>query len=259
MSNCYEYETYNFKKPLLDIDVTYIIHLKDNGRYDSIIDQITKYNISKKVIIVLNKGYKKCSKDPSINKPPLDLVDAYLEIFKNAKEAKYDNILILEDDFFFDDKIKDPFHRNNINEFINTHSLNIFYLGCIPCLLTPRTQYTYNGFTLGAHSVIYSKEFIKETLNNKNKINDWDMFLNNKYFNKYIYYTPLCFQLFPETENSKYWGSHDNILYFLAIIAKYLIKIVGLDKNTNGYFIMYFLSKIWLLLLILIIIKCIWI
>ena len=94
---CYEYEEYNFNNPLLDVEATYIIHLQGNGRYESIIDQLHKYPISKKVYIVLNKGYKKCKKNAAIIKPPLDLIDAFLEIFNHAKNKK--NILILEDDF----------------------------------------------------------------------------------------------------------------------------------------------------------------
>jgi hypothetical protein len=127
MNQCYDYEEYNFNNPLIDVDATYIIHLKDNGRYESIIEQLSKFPISKKVFIVLNKGYKKCKKHPSITKPPLDLVDAYLEIFQHAKEKN--NILILEDDFIFDDKILEPFHRNNINKFIKNHSNFDFICG----------------------------------------------------------------------------------------------------------------------------------
>ena len=56
MNRCYDYEEYNFNNEILDVDATYIIHLEGNGKYESIIDQLHKFPISKKVYIVLNKG-----------------------------------------------------------------------------------------------------------------------------------------------------------------------------------------------------------
>ena len=250
MNQCYDYEEYNFNNPLIDVDATYIIHLKDNGRYDSIIDQLSKFPISKKVFIVVNKGYKKCKKHPSITKPPLDLVDAYLEIFQHAKEKN--NILILEDDFIFDDKILEPFHRNNINKFIKNHSNFdfIYYLGALPGLLLPYDYYNYrNIFSIGTHSVIYSK---KSRVNIRdNKINDWDLFLNSK--SRYIYYTPLCYQLFTETENTKHWGDHHYILFLGGIIAKIFIKLFNLNHSIEAYSYFYFVSKIFIFVLLILI------
>ena len=206
---CYDYEEYTFNNGIIDVDATYIIHLKGNGRYESIIDQLNKYPISKKVYIVLNKGFKKCKKDPSITKPPLDLVDAYLEIFDHAKNIN--NILILEDDFMFDDKILDPFHQNNINEFIHSKKDFVYYIGAIPLILLPYDFYNHRTmYSSGTHSVIYSKKFREKT---KNTIDDWDVHLNLQ-SNRYMYYTPLCYQLFPETDNSKHWGDCHFILYF---------------------------------------------
>ena len=45
------------------LDATYIIHLFNNGRYPSIMTQLTLYKPSKNTFIVVNKGYKKCTKD----------------------------------------------------------------------------------------------------------------------------------------------------------------------------------------------------
>ena len=242
MNSCYEYEEYTFNNPLLEIESTYIIHLIDNGRYENIIEQLHKYPISKRVYILMNKGYKKCNK--YINKPTLDLVDAYLEIFKHAKNKE--NILILEDDFMFDEKILDPFHQQNINVQKN----DIYMIGAIPLLLLPYDYYNYLGLiTLGTHSVIYSKKFRDKV--NKNEINDWDLYLNTQ--PRVVYYTPLCYQLFPLTENSKHWGDHNIFLYWLAPIFKLFIKIIGLDKSTNGYSYFYFVSKLWFLLFLFII------
>lgn len=250
--SCYQYEEYHFNKPLLNVEATYIIHLVGNGRYESIIDQLHKYPISKKVYIVLNQGYKKCQKDSSITKPPLDLIDAFLEIFKHAQNKE--NILILEDDFMFDDKILDPFHQNNINKFIEKKSTSkfLYYIGALPYLLFPYDFYNYKNIASGGtHSIIYSKK-MREKLNMNNTIHDWDVYLNLQP-NRYVYYTPLCYQYFLETENTKYWGDHNSILFFLAPILKSFLKLLNLDNSTKGYSILYFVSKLWFLLFLIII------
>lgn len=250
--SCYQYEEYHFNKPLLNVDATYIIHLVGNGRYESIIDQLHKYPISKKVYIVLNQGYKKCQKDSSITKPPLDLVNAFLEVFKHAKNKE--NILILEDDFMFDDKILDPFHQNNINKFIEKkRNLEfMYYIGALPLVLLPHNYYNYTSvFSIGCHSVIYSKKFREKVAKDRN-INDWDLCLQIN-TPRFIYYTPLCYQLFTETENSKHWADHDFILYYLAILSKCILKIVSLDKSITAYSYFYFVSKLWFLLFLIII------
>ena len=251
---CYEYEEYKFTNPLLNVEATYIIHLKNNGRYDSIIEQIQKYNISKKVYIVINKGYKNCKKHESITIPPLDLVDTYLEIFEHAQNKE--NILILEDDFFFDEKIKENFHQTNINQFINKKIKEdfIYYLGTIPLLQVPYNYYHYYGLTCGSHAVIYSKKNRKKTIETiKYQINDWDIFINFNNINRFIYYTPLCYQLFPDTDNSSYWGSHNIFLKYIAEFSKYIIILLKLHENIDGYSIFYLFSKIWILIILLLI------
>jgi hypothetical protein len=255
ITTCYDYEEYNYDNPLLDVDATYIIHLEGNGKYESIIDQLHKYPISKKVYIVLNKGYKKCKKHPSITKSTLDIIDAYLEIFEHAKNKG--NILILEDDFMFDDKILEPIHKNNINHFIKTKSQTdfIYYIGALPIILLPYDYYNYkNVLSIGSHSVIYSKKFrdkVRERVRNHEIINDWDAYL--KLHNGYVYYKPLCYQLFPDTENAKHWGDHNIILHNLGLFVRFFMKFVGLDKSIAAYSYFYFVSKLWILLFLFII------
>lgn len=248
----YEYEEYTYDNPLLDIEATYIIHLIGNGRYESIMEQLKKYPISKKVYILLNKGYKNCKKDPIITKPPLDLIDAYLEIFKHAKTKN--NILILEDDFMFDDKILDPYHQKNVNDFIKK-DFNIYYIGSIPFVLLPHDLLNYRSiYSLATHSVIYSKNFRDKMTNVKiNEIKDWDVYLQG-ITNRYIYYTPLCYQLFTETENSKHWGDFNYVLFCMGnILIKFFIKILQLDISIDAYHYIYFISKIWIFLILFLI------
>ena len=213
MSECYRFEEREFTDPIFkNVDATYIIHLEDNGRLPHIESQLSEFHPTEKVYILFNKGYKKCKKKDYIDNPPKDLVDAYYTIFNDSRKKKYNNILILEDDFMFDEKIKDKQHSESIDDFIDTNKNKnfVYYLGTL-CLLQidffqKHTRVLLNG---GSQSVIYSKKFTDYLLNNieQNTIDDWDMYLNFKRISsRFKYYKPLCYQLFPETENSKHWA-----------------------------------------------------
>ncbi len=254
--SCYNFEDYTFTDGLLDVDATYVIHLTGNGRYDSVLKSLKEYNISNRIHILMNQGYKKCHK-PAVDKPPLDLIDSFLTVFKHAKENGYENILVLEDDFIFDEKIKYQYHRDNVNTFIKKHTeAMIYYLGTIPFTVIPYNFTTYRCLhTCGSHSVIYNKSMIEKILNSNPKY-DFDDFLNVTH-PRYMYYTPLCYQLFPSTENSKYWGH--SISFYNKIMVKllrFVFYILMLDKQIQpGYIFFYLFSKVWILVLLLIIIK----
>ena len=55
-TNCYHFEKIIFDKGLFDncVDATYIIHLEGNGRYDDIMQQLTKYQPTKITYILFN-------------------------------------------------------------------------------------------------------------------------------------------------------------------------------------------------------------
>jgi hypothetical protein len=246
--NCYSYENYHFENPLLPVNATYIIHLEGNGRYDTIIESMQKFPTSKNVHILLNKGYKKCNK-PNIKSSVFDLIDANLNVMKHAYDNNYECILVLEDDFIFDEKIKEKKHKDVISTFLKKHKEPIFYrIGCLPSYLIPYDNYNYKGLVLGTHAVIYNRSAIKEMLHD-NKLVDWDVYINSK--NQFIYYLPLCYQLFSETENSKIWGIHSYFTYIFCIIIKKIIRWCNLDTSTYAYPFFYFSAKILPILLLL--------
>lgn len=248
-SSCYKLEkiVFNSNSAILDIDATYIIHLENNGRLDSIVNQLSKYQPTKLVYILYNKGYKKCDKDAIINKPALDLIDAFLYIFKDAQEKNYKHVLILEDDFIFNDKIKDKIVQKNIMNFISKKKYDIYALGRVPYL-----QKAYNNnvsislYGGATHAMIYSRDCIDKTLQyDKRNITDWDGFTGQT-FRIYMYNEPLCYQLFPETENQKYWGKN--------VVG--LIRLLKLDVQVEpGYSIAYIASRAVYGLCILL---CVW-
>jgi hypothetical protein len=264
-SHCYTFKKIKYNKGLLDnaVDATYIIHLEGNGRYDDIMNQLESYHPTKEIYIIFNKGYKKCSKDDRIILPAYDLVDAFLQVFKHAKNQNYNNILILEDDFMFNEKIKKESIRNDICSFLNNNKDKDYqyFLGCLPSLWFPYTidlKHFINICSTGTHAVIYTKKNRERLLNvNQKDITDWDCF-SFTHSRRYMYCEPLCYQLFPDTENSKYWGTHSYFTYIVSQIGKKILKIFKLDTEAEpGYSFFYTFSTLFtfiLLILILVIV-----
>ena len=248
---CYYIKTLYFNDPLFnETDATYIIHLENNGRYKNIEKELKKYHPTNIVHILFNKGYKKCEK-LGINTPPIDLIDAYTYVMNHA--TRYKTILILEDDFIFNTNIKQ--HANNIDTFVKSHTHFLYRIGCLPAVQIPYNINNYLGICVGAHSIFYSKSMRDKLLSDiKNtQIDDWDVHLC---FNtiSYIYYSPLCYQLLPAACNQKHWGIHNTIMFFLSKILVVFLQLLNLDTQPEpGYSILYVLSKIWILIMVLII------
>jgi len=255
--NCYHFENFYYKKGLFEIvEKTYVIHLEGNGRIDFVKKELDNFKPSKKCTIVRNKGYKKCDK-PELPKqlPTYDLVHAYMTIFKDAKKKKYKHILILEDDFFFDENVKANAHH--VSEFLknNTDKPINYFLGCIPFLVFPSLTKHYKSiYRIASHSVIYNEMAIDNISNvDKTDVTDWDFLLQFTNLS-YMYHKPLCYQYLSNTENSKYWGEFNVVARILCIIAKNMFDILGMDKSvTPGYPFFYLFSKIifWIILFLI--------
>jgi len=117
----------------------------------------------------------------------------------------------------------------------------IYMLGCLPFVQRPYDKCTnVLSCGIGTHACIYTKSVVEQTLQeNAQDFIDWDYYTWNKYI-KYVYHEPLCYQLFPETENQNNWGS----FYGLKYILLYLIKLLKIDKTPEpGYTFFYNLSK----------------
>lgn len=255
---CYTFEKKIFTDGIFNscVDATYIIHLTTNDRYLHIQKQLEKYHPTNIVYILFNKG-PTCDKNIENNIPPIDLVDAYFKCFQHARINNYSNILILEDDFVFSESVKEPDIIANICHFIKSKQGEPmqYLLGCIPLLIFP-CSYDFNhytGFSMGTHAVIYNKMYYELLLKqNQSDIQDWDIF-NNSFVTKYMYSKPLCYQLFPRTENSKYWGFQNPIFFLLGKMIFFIYQLFGLNKNIEpGYSFFYIFSKIWFLLVVFI-------
>ena len=253
-AHCYDFIRYQERHGVLDgcVDATYVLYLKNNGRLQNIRDQLGKIQPTKVVYIVENKGFKKCKKQLSEQKSNVDLVDAYIQVFNHAKKEKYNNILVLEDDFIWNDKMADVEIGKDVCKFVNAQdSAFIYYLGCIPLLrMNIGFNHVRTFLHLGTHSVIYSEKVRNQILESttENQIKDWDY--NLVLFERpvsYCYRSPLCYQTFPSTENQKNWPN----MFGLTTIAVYWFKLVKLDKQPSpGFEMFYALSDILFYLLL---------
>lgn len=247
-THCYTFEEFNYSKGLLDlsVDATYIIHLKNNGRMNAIQDQLESFQPTSTVYIVHNQGFKNCNKRLIEQVSYQDLTDAFLQCFKHADEQEYGNVLILEDDFIFADDIKNPFHLDNVNSFLveKKDENMIYYLGCIPIIVVPcqiNFQQYYSIKSCCTHAIVYSQKVRQAKLNLNLK--HWDVIIENGVSSRYLYYKPLCYQTFPETENKQSWGEKDN--QTVVTVKNWTIKLLNLDKTPEpGYTILYTFSKV---------------
>jgi hypothetical protein len=231
------------------IDATYIIHLKNNGREPRIFDELAKFHPTNTIHIVYNEGFRRVDKGPRVKTTVDDLTHTYLWTFEHAVVQRYRNILILEDDFIFGENIQSKTNQKTVCDVLESRKSedHVFLLGCLPFLMIPRDLSTYTGITCGMHCAIYSEQCIRNTLANRDKIVDWDIFFNfvSETTNKYVYPTPLCYQLFPVTENSTNWGIEHDILIYLTYIVKPIMRLCRLDKQVEpGYSVFYLFSKI---------------
>ena len=132
----YTFEEWNFNScffPLLD--ATYILYLEGSPRLSQIKNQIFKNPPSKKVYLVRNLGYKKVKKPLIEQSTRADCTASHYMAAKHALISKYENILILEDDFIFFDDIYDPTIISEISNFIVDNDIRSYFLGSFPFLM----------------------------------------------------------------------------------------------------------------------------
>jgi hypothetical protein len=251
-NNCYRFERISQDKNLFNVDATYILTMENSNRKKQFMEQINKFSIGKNIFIQYNKGYKKCKKKMGnesnyINKTYIDLFHAYINIFKHAKNNNFKTILTLEDDFIISNKINEK-DIKNINNFIPLLNKNnyVLRLGTCPgvtrpCLKNLSFRRLYYG--LGAHALIIPNTIFDSIINkNKNLNEDWDWYMNK--YKQYMYYKPLVYQVYENTDNQKLWGE-TNGLQKLVPLVKFYFKITKLDKQIEpGTSILYIINDL---------------
>ena len=164
---CYYFKELNFNQGIFDdiCDGCYVILLENSNREKMLYEQLNKYKPHKKIIIQYNKGFKKCNKLLYKQTTIYDINDAYYQIFKDSEFKNFKNILILEDDIIFDNKIKDKNIINDIKNLYKKYNIDIFNLGPFNYILNPffLIKNRFNCKKLlqasGVHAVIYNNKF----------------------------------------------------------------------------------------------------
>jgi hypothetical protein len=256
---CYNFKEINYNNGLLDeiIDCTYVIHLEGRPkRLAQIYYQLNKYNLSKKIFILFCKGFKKCN--INIKSIKNDLIESNFYIFEHAKNNNYNNILILEDDFLLDEKIKNKNNINNIKKFFNKKKNKsfVYSLGGIPFISFPLYYDLYTWYSpkiITSHAIIFTNKFREKLLNiGLNKIIEKDMGWDNELItSSYLYYKVLAYQTLDDTDNRKTWSGS---------LLNRLIHILKLDTEPKfGYILINYVSKLLFILLLFIFILFIFI
>jgi len=237
----YRIETTTNEKALFEVDAAYIIHLEGNGRLDSVKEQMAKHAIAPTVHLVFNKGYNDPKKKLPSRTTTHDIVDAYKYVFRDAEQQDYNNVLVLEDDFFFRPDLAEA-DVGVVNQFLQRRKKQrfVYHLGCIPALMVPvDAQGNYLVACSSTHASVYSRSVRSHVLRYTGAINDWDWYLTFQSL-RYAYTKPLIYQLYPETENSKNWMPVFGFTFFV----KLWIKILKLDVQPEpGYAIIYTVAK----------------
>ena len=189
MSDCYSYEIINFEQSSLNVNAVYVLTMENSDRLEKIKKQLYIYKPGKRIIIQINKGYKKCAKrlcDNSkeyINNSYNDISHAYLNAFKNAIQKQYENILILEDDAIFSPEYYNPYNLKIVNEFIPKLNSNqwIFALGLMPWV---SLYYSYgirrSILAYGLHATIFPISVVTNIIQDCNSISDMDNYINTR-------------------------------------------------------------------------------
>lgn len=238
MSKFSTYEYINFDKGILDniIDAVYVITLEKSDRLTSVYKQLNDLKLCKTNIIQTNKRYNEhFNSSLYIQNSMSHLLYNNIHIIKHSNKYNYNNILILEDDFIFDDSIKKQSVISHFEDFISkNNNFNLIYLGNIPIILNPFSySYFIDVYLNGqSHSIIYSKKARNIIYDNyKNKNYTWiqlhDIWYNFILDERYYYYKNICYQVLNETENKSLWTNP-----FLDL----LIKSLKLDEyNIDNY------------------------
>lgn len=217
------------------VDMVYILTLFNSPRTEKAISQLSEHHISNNVIVQYNKGYNCRSKKLPMKKAAYDLSHAVRNIFFHAKHNKYKNILVFEDDYIFDRNFYDIGDIHEIGRFVSNNNFDVYNLGPLYELAVPTFEYHKRVIlTSLAHSIIYNRTFFDkyiEIYERDGGIYLCDLVANENRIVKYSYYKPICFQLFPDTENKKDWSSIGNMSSIIDYNFIAGMKEFNLDKS----------------------------
>jgi hypothetical protein len=266
--HCYDFKLREYDKiGLFDdfVDMTYIITSKDSIERNAKVEiELQKQIPTKKIYFVYNSTFKTCNKVLPDQTPAYDIKDANQNIMQHSLENGFNNILILENDFFYSDRFLDNSERIviEIRDFFTSNAKTdkafAFNLGPTVLLLYPNIFPTtlhsniYKSIiSFSNQAVIYNHKMQQEIIGEKKNIltrffrdvdKNMDFYINMN-FDVYFYKYPLIHQLLSETENQNQWSDYS----IFNIIIKFFIDLLNINKSmepgfTYIYNIAFFMS-----------------
>ena len=252
-------EVLDFPKSKNYVNVSYVLSLTNSKRREQFIKELEYFSPSQKVIIMYSEGYKETKRELVERTPGFDIRFSHIAAAQYARDsAPGQNIMIFEDDFFWNrDEDLDKRFRE-IMHYINIDRNNVFhyYLGGIPYPSIRNLSILFRKHIRGAivacHAVIHTPRGIDRTLElepsgvKEHPDEVFPRFPDTFYRKKsHYYYKPIAYQLFPKTDNQELswewyivWG----------------MQMFNLDKRVQpGYNIIYYGSVIILTLILAII------
>tara|TARA_B100002052_G_scaffold255083_1_gene245087 strand:- start:2531 stop:3361 length:831 start_codon:yes stop_codon:yes gene_type:complete len=238
----YTHKILNYNKGIFDkvVDVTYIITMDDSfERHKNIFNELEKHHPTKEVIIIYNKGFKNIKKSDNCGEIDIsykDLTYTIMYIFSISENKN--NILILEDDYIFNSKIRST-DIDSITNFFMKKKPNIYSLGSVNILSSP-LPFCHKRLYIkgGTHAMIYSKIgrsiLQKQFETCKDITQDIDT-LTCFQSKTYGYYKNIYAQTFSRTDNRDNWGKHISYMSTSTIVRCMIIiiNIFEMDMKEN--------------------------
>ena len=133
----YTFEIMKFPTCKFDfINATYVLHLEGSPRIAKVKSQLSEQPLTKLNYIMRNPGYKKVKKPLPRQNSEADIAFSHYIACKHALKNLYDKIIVLEDDFIFENELQDPDVAQKVQDFMTT-SVDHYFLGCTPFMALP--------------------------------------------------------------------------------------------------------------------------
>ena len=225
------------------VEATFVITMSDNpDRIVPCLRRVFAAHPTPRYFVLVNEGFRSCTKHPGVVDSAWDIQHANLEIFRVARRAGMETILVLEDDCLWAPDVSDGRCFADVQRFLDQRGGHVdhYFLGCSPVPfhtfpLPPRHWRV--TLCAGAHAVVHTKRGM-------DKYRSWDDLdmsehhvdaLFSSHDVSHMYWRPLALQTWPaDTENSATWDTP---------VTRFLRSAAALDtKPEPGTSCLYVLS-----------------
>lgn len=228
------------------IDAVFIMTMENSDRHDHIRSHIIPNLPVSNIYIQFNKGYKKCEKTLPKQTSYQDQYHAFQNIFKIAKNRKYQYIMIVEDDCILSEElIHSKSTQLEVTDFITRNEIRCYNLG--PCLYVPNPLYLFakhqhNLVSMSTHCCIFNVKYVSSYINTLLTHEAFDG-LNSSSLKCYSYYKPLAYQTYFTGDSIMKQQSSEQGLF--ANMMKYVnLNYIFHDNVVNGFARMYIIGQV---------------